>query len=173
MNKEEVDLLDKVLSRTNEWLKFAEAKNGAIIAVVCSVMFGANRIVLSLEKVPYYLKLYLAVFFLLSFLSLIVALSSFIPRLSSPFWMEVEEKKDDDNPFYFGHACKYDSHDYLILLGVIQGHNNRISQKIAEQIVVNSRIASIKLRVFAISVWLFLSALTTPIGAAFIWLLRE
>src|SRR5690554_6668102 len=108
MNKDEIDLLDKILSKTNEWLKFAEAKNGAVIAVVCSVMFGVNRIVVSLDEVPTYLLFYLSAFFSFSFISLVVALSSFIPRLKKPFWLRINEKGNNDNPFYFVDACKHD-----------------------------------------------------------------
>lgn len=172
MNKDEIDLLDKILSKTNEWLKFAEAKNGAIIAVVCSVMFGVNRIVGSLDEVPTYLLFYLAAFFSFSFISLVIALSSFIPRLKKPFWLRINEKGSNDNPFYFVDACKYDSYSYLKLLGITQS-NNKVAEKMADQIIINSRIATLKFSLFTSSAWLFLSALLTPLGAVFIWLLRE
>ncbi|BFM20060.1 Pycsar system effector family protein [Gilvimarinus japonicus] len=172
MNKDEIDLLDKILSKTNDWIKFAEAKNGAIIAVVCSFMFGANRILLNLDDVPGYLILYLYVFFVFSFLSLVIALSSFIPRLRKPFWLKTEEKSDNDNPFYFFDACKYDAYSYLKLLGITLS-NNKVAEKMADQIIVNSRITSLKFSLFTSSAWLFLFALLTPLGAIFIWLLRE
>lgn len=173
MNKDEIDLLDKTLSKTNEWLKFAEAKNGAIIAVVCSVMFGVNRIVVNLDEVPSSLLFYLAAFFSFSFISLVIALSSFIPRLKKPFWLKSNEKSNDDNPFYFVDACKYDSYSYLKLLGISRSNDNKVAEKMAEQIVINSRIAALKYSLFTTSAWLFLSALLTPLGAMFIWLLRE
>lgn len=173
MNKDEVDLLDKTLSKTNDWLKFAEAKNGAIVAVVCTVMFGMNRVVINLEELPRYLLIYLLVFFMLSSLSLVIALSSFIPRLKKPFWLKVEEKSDRDNPFYFGDACKYDSYSYLKLLGIKGSNQSIIVEKLADQIVINSGIASLKYGLFTSAAWLFISALITPLGAGLIWLLRE
>lgn len=173
MNKDEIDLLDKALSKTNDWLKFSEAKNGAIIAVVCTVMFGVSRIVGDLDEVSRYLLVYLAVFFSFSSLSLVIALSSFIPRLKQPFWLVSEEKSNCDNPFYFVDVCKYDAYSYLNLLGIAHSNDNNIAEKMADQIVVNSRIATIKFSLFTSSAWLFLSALLTPLGAIFIWLLRE
>ena len=173
MSKDEIDLLDKTLSKTNEWLKFAEAKNGAIIAVVCSVMFGVNRIVLNLDEIPSHLIFYLYIFFAFSSLSLVIALSSFIPRLKKPFWLKIEEKSDNDNPFYFVDVCKYDAYSYLKLLGITLSNDNKVAEKIADQIIINSRIASLKFSMFTSSAWLFLSALLTPLGAIFIWLLRD
>lgn len=173
MNKDEIDLLDKILSKTNDWLKFAEAKNGAIVAVVCTVMFGVNRVVVNLEELPSYLLIYLLAFFLLSSLSLLIALSSFIPRLKKPFWLKFEEKSSRDNPFYFGDACKYDAYSYLKLLGITDSNQNKIVERMADQIVINSRIASLKYGLFTSAAWLFISALVTPLGAGFIWLFRE
>lgn len=173
MNKDEIDLLDKILSKTNDWLKFAEAKNGAIVAVVCTVMFGVNRVVVNLEELPCYLLIYLLAFFLLSSLSLLISLSSFIPRLKKPFWLKFEEKSNRDNPFYFGDACKYDGYSYLKLLGITDSNQSKIVEKMADQIVINSRIASLKYGLFTSAAWLFISALITPLGAGFIWLFRE
>jgi len=173
MNKDDIDLLDKTLSKINDWLKFAEAKNGVIVAVICTVMFGVNRVVVSLEELPGYLLIYLLSFFILSSLSLVISLCSFIPRLKKPFWLKAEEKSSRDNPFYFGDACKYDGYSYLKLLGITDNNQNRIVEKLADQIVINSRIASLKYGLFTSAAWLFISALITPFGAGFIWLLRE
>lgn len=173
MNKDEIDLLDKTLSKTNDWLKFAEAKNGAIVAVVCTVMFGVNKAVNNFGDLPSYLLIYFLCFFILSLLSLILALSSFIPRLKKPFWLKYEEKSSCDNPFYFGDACKYDCYSYLRLLGITDRNQNKILEKLADQIVINSRIASLKYGLFTSAAWLFISALITPLGAGLIWLLRE
>lgn len=173
MNKDDIDLLDKTLAKTNDWLKFAEAKNGAIVAVICTVMFGVNRVIFSMEELPDYLLIYLLAFFILSSLSLVISLCSFIPRLKKPFWLKVEEKSSRDNPFYFGDVCKYDGYSYLKLLGITDSNQNRIVEKLADQIVINSRIAFLKYGLFTTSAWLFVSALITPVGAGFIWMLRE
>ena len=79
MNKDEIDLLDKTLGKTNDWLKFAEAKNGALIAVDCTVMFGISRVASGLTDIPNLLMVYLASFYFFALISLIISLSSFIP----------------------------------------------------------------------------------------------
>lgn len=173
MNKNEIDLLDKILSKTNDWLKFAEAKNGAIVAIVCAVMFGVFRLVLNLNEINVYLQYYLISFFSFSALSLVISLYSFIPRLKKPFWLNAEEKSSFDNPFYFADACKYDSYSYLELLGITRSGDYKLAENIADQIVVNSKVATLKFGLFATSAWFFLSALLTPILAIAIWLSRE
>ncbi|WP_338441259.1 Pycsar system effector family protein [Synechococcus elongatus IITB4] len=162
MNKDEIDLLDKILSSTNNWLKFAESKNGAIIAVICTVMFGVSKIIIDSDKIPNVLLAYLVEFFAFSFLSLVISLSSFIPKLKKPFWFTLEEKSNTDNPFYFADVCKYDSYSYLELLGIIHDDDDKIVKYMAEQVVINSRIAALKFNLFETSIWLFLAALLTP-----------
>lgn len=39
MNKERIGVLESTLKQTVDWLKFAEAKNGALVAVGCAVVF--------------------------------------------------------------------------------------------------------------------------------------
>ena len=51
--KEQIDLLDKTLSKVADWLKFAEAKNGALVAVGCGKLLpgGATTGSINGEKV--------------------------------------------------------------------------------------------------------------------------
>lgn len=48
MNKERVDLLESTLKQVIDWLKFAEAKNGALVALGCATIFGVLRLSLSI-----------------------------------------------------------------------------------------------------------------------------
>lgn len=174
MNKDAIDILDKNLTKTNDWLKFAEAKNGALIAVACAVMLGVLREAFSIDEISLPLLLYVSSFFVLSVISLSISLASFLPRLKKPFWVTIDEKKDSDNPFYFGDACKYTGYEYLKLLNIEGASDHkRILEKAADQIVTNSRVAFMKYRLFTAAAWLFLSAILTPLGALIILTLRE
>lgn len=173
MNNDELELLDSLLTKTNDWLKFAEAKNGAFIAVVCTVMFGVYKALSDFQQLPWWLLIYFFEFFVFSFLSLLFSLTSFMPRLKKPFWLKIEEKKPSDNPFFFGDACKYSSYEYMQLIGSSRSSESNLAEKMADQIIINSKIAFIKFGLFSSSAWLFLSALITPVGALGIWLLRE
>lgn len=174
MNKDQIDLLDKNLTKANDWLKFAEAKNGALIAVVCTVMFGLYRVVSAIDEIPTFLLIYMTTFFVLSILSLSISLVSFLPRLKKPFWIRIDEKRNIDNPFYFGDACKYTGYEYLRLLN-LDGTSDQdyILEKLADQIVTVSKISFMKYRLFTTAAWFFLSAFLTPVGALIIWALRE
>tara|TARA_R110002072_G_scaffold284396_5_gene448668 strand:+ start:1308 stop:1832 length:525 start_codon:yes stop_codon:yes gene_type:complete len=174
MNKDAIDILDKNLTKTNDWLKFAEAKNGALIALDCAVMLGVLRVTSSIDEISLPLLLYVTSLFILSGISLSISLASFLPRLKKPFWITISKKKESDNPFYFGDACKYSAHEYLQLLNIEGGSDNkRFLEKAADQIVTNSKIAFMKYRLFTTAAWLFLSAILTPLGALIILTLRE
>ena len=170
MNKEEIDLLDKILSKANDWLKFAEAKNGVLIAVVCTVIFGIYKAVSDLENIHIFMVIYLISFFLFCLIALIISMLSFIPQLKPPFWLTVEERKENDNPFFFGHARKYNKCTYLKLLNI---SDSTLNMLLADQIIINSKIAFMKYEMFSGAAWCFLSAFLTPIGALFVMMLKE
>lgn len=172
-----LDLLDKTLGRVIDWLKFAEAKNGALVAVGCAVLFGAFRVVSSLEIVSNYLEIYIVLYSLLIAASVVISLMSFIPRLEPPFWIRIGKKSNNDNPLFFGHACKYSKVSYLEIFDDYYGPSVEVAQKmetaICDQIVNNSKIAFIKYRMFNSAVFLFLAGILTPIGALLIYWMRK
>ncbi|MHB1350324.1 MAG: Pycsar system effector family protein [Desulfobulbaceae bacterium] len=174
MNKDNIDILDKTLSKTNDWLKFAEAKNGALIAIACTVLLGVFRAVSNLNSIHIIFKAYLCSFFLFCSIALTISLLSFIPRLKPPFWFKNIENPDKDNPFFFGHACKYNSYNYLELFNISGSSSvDKTELRLADQIITNSKIAFLKYEMFSIAAWCFLSAFLTPVGALLIWALKE
>ncbi len=90
----------------------------------------------------------------------------FCSKLSTP-WVSCEEKNKDDNFLYFGHACKYNSIEYLELLynGKQKSESYLIELAYSGQIVVNSKIAFIKFKQFDFAIWFVVAVLITPIGA--------
>ena len=44
MSKNRIDLLENTLKQIVDWLKFAEAKNGALVALGCATIFGVLRL---------------------------------------------------------------------------------------------------------------------------------
>ena len=60
MNKERIDLLESTLKQVVDWLKFAEAKNGALVAVGCATIFGVLRLYSSFSMESALVSLYVA-----------------------------------------------------------------------------------------------------------------
>ena len=82
MPKSEAKLED-ILNRTNDWLKFAETKNGAFVALDCAIIFGLCRLFSSIESPSQYLMIYIYLGVLMLLCAVIVGFLSFnqsLPR---------------------------------------------------------------------------------------------
>lgn len=177
MASSKTELLEFTLEQVVDWLKYAEAKNGALLAIAGATLFGGTRTFNSLTDISALLNSYFVCFSLFVIASIILALSSFIPRLSPPFWIKFPEKKLTDNPLYFGHACKYDNQEYLELIASLTESSSsefsKIDNALCSQIVINSKIAYIKYGMFTTAVFLFLASILTPLGALIIYIFKE
>ena len=136
-----MDDLTNTLDSVNQWLKFAEAKNGAVVAATGAALWGAVRMLVSGE-VCWYLIIYLLVlvaFFLAAF---VVSLLSFLPKLYSPPASE-QPGANDGNLLYFGHLATL-SKELLIAryqeAACVKTEDvTRVHWMYADQIIVNSR----------------------------------
>lgn len=177
MSKNRIDLLENTLKQIVDWLKFAEAKNGALVALGCATIFGVLRLYSSTIIENTFTTSYVASFTIFVATAIVISLTSFIPRITPPFWIKMPEKKQEDNPFFFGHACKYSKIKYLELFNQYteSGSNNEYNLEVAlcDQIVNNSRVSFIKYRMFSAAVYLFLAGVLTPFGALVLYWVRE
>jgi len=139
-----IDILKDTLSKVNEWVKFAEAKNAANVAFCSAAVFALSRIILNYEELNSYIIIYLAFVIICLVLSLSISLLSFVPKLDAP-WLDIGKTDGSDNFLYFGHACKYSGTDYLELVYGNEKKKNLESYALelaySNQIVVNSKIA--------------------------------
>lgn len=177
MNKERIDVLESTLKQVVDWLKFAEAKNGALVAVGCATIFGVLRLYSSFSMESTLVALYVASFIIFVSAAIVISLTSFIPRVNPPFWIKMPSKEEGDNPLFFGHACKYSKRTYLELFNrysELDSHKeSKLELAFCDQIVNNSRISFIKYRVFSGAVFLFLAGVLTPLGALVLYWVRE
>ncbi|EJL6463916.1 hypothetical protein NMR75_003846 [Vibrio cholerae] len=163
------------MSKINDWIKYAEAKNAANIAFCSASIFGVSRLALAQEELPMSIAYYSIMVVVLLMLSIVMSFMSFIPRLKSP-WVFIGERSDSDNLLYFGDACKYSGVSYLKKL--YEGkdgtsENYSIELMYANQIVVNSKVAYMKFKSFDVAVMFTISSVVTPIGACLLYCLRD
>ncbi|MEH6462507.1 MAG: Pycsar system effector family protein [Shewanella psychromarinicola] len=160
------------MDKTIDWLKFAEAKNGAVLAVNCAILFGVLRLALSTEISNIFIIGYLVQAIIMLAASILVALLSFVPRLDAPFWVTFPSKPGEVNVLFFGHICTLSPKGYLENFYKInelsEGQFSKIDSQLSNQIVANSKIAYIKYTQFNYSIWLTISALLTPVGGLLI-----
>ena len=166
-----LDTLKDTLSKVNDWVKFAEAKNAANVAFCSATIFALTKIIINKEPISSYATYYIGFILLCLTLSLSISLFSFIPKLRVP-WLHIGKQHDtDDNILYFGHAYKYTAIEYLEKLYDGEdktSENKKLEILYANQIVVNSKIAYIKFQQFDLAIFFTMAALLSPIGILFV-----
>jgi len=170
-----IDTLKDTLSKVNDWIKFAEAKNAANVAFCSAGIFAMSRMILSAESLHKLLLIYMCFVISLLVVSSALSLLSFIPQLKTP-WVHIGNRDNNDNVLYFGHACKYSANVYLDKIYFGKAENSEkynLELLYAEQIVINSRVALIKFKQFDMAILFTLTAILSPVGGALIYKLRN
>lgn len=171
------DKLKYIFSTVNEWLKFAEAKNAALLIFNNAIAFGLLNILdknyITSQYIRYYL--YLSLCFLV--LSIVISLLSFIPKIKIPSISQSEKSSGKDNMIFFSHIAKHSTKEYLNLL--YGQHNetydkeNLFQENLTEQIIVNSQIALSKYRFFEIGIWFTLAGIVSPVIALIVFIITK
>lgn len=165
------DRLQYTLGLVNEWLRFAETKNAALLAIDA----GA---VLALIKVAQgtgtgwntSVGIWIFTMILLLLCSCALAVISFLPDVV-PKWKSPKRcPREDANLLFYGDLAYYDK---LSLLEAIAKQecssvpsNSAVLENYAEQIITNSRIALRKYKFFRWAMWFAVAGVVTPIIAA-------
>jgi hypothetical protein len=161
------DRLQSVLSDINNWLSFAEAKNGALLAANAGLVVSALGLVEGKVFMFRWVEYYFYSFALLLSFSGLLCLVSFLPQIEIPMIRARSPAQRQDNLLFYGDICDYDASTYLQALCSRYGFQldsiGPFEEDLAESIVVNSRISMRKYRLFRAAVWLDVTALVTPV----------
>ncbi len=172
--------LKNIFANINDWLKFAEAKNAAIIAFNGATLFGilqiiANKKLTDLLIVHYFLW----AFIILEILGILIALFSFLPELKIPLLGSKKRKLDPkkDNLLFFGHIVKFKPEEYLRALYASIGLEKKegfekLELHFANQIIVNSKISLRKYHFFRIALWLTIAGILSIIIGSTIYIFK-
>jgi hypothetical protein len=179
------DQLKDIFENINNWLRFAEAKNAAIVAFNGAIAMGAHSLLK--ESSPPLPSWYLWMVVTFVALSTFCALVSFHPQTKiRRWWKKIGSPLASDNLYFYGHIEKYSNKQFLQELATAlskdqernlntAGGNTKTFSRseinLAEQIVTNSQIASRKYVLFKVALFFLMSALFTPIVALFVVLL--
>ena len=143
-----VSHFEKQLDRTNYWLSFAEAKNGAVIAVNVALMAVLVEI---FDKAPVFCVVAMCCFLVSCGLSLI----SFIPNTNSRPDVEKSTDYDAMNLLFYGDIALIGTTSKYIELsinryftGVEPMIGDKIVYDLASNVLINSRIAMKKYGLF-------------------------
>ncbi len=146
--------LKLIFANINDWLKFAEAKNAALITVDGAALFCVLNIFNENNKglEPY--KYVLIALSAILLASVIIAFVSFIAKIKN---MECKGYKllESDNLTFYGHICKYSAETYLKAIykkyevrEVDYDTISNFEKDLANQIIVNSQIVLKKIKLF-------------------------
>ena len=139
------DRLRYILTLTNDWLKFAETKNAALLVFAGALAIG---VVQRLNpQTALNIRSFTAIGLLLLAAAASCALTSFIPILRPEKTTPPGQPSDTDNLLFYGHIAKYTPTAYIERLATItqplQGEPG-IAEHYAQQIITNARIATRK-----------------------------
>lgn len=173
-----MDITEKLLSilhLINDWLKFAEAKNalllafcGAAITAIVTYLSAAPNI----SSEPLRIGLLFSLF-LLCICSVICSLS-LLPKTDREYliwWKKKPSKKfknlqqETDNLYFYDEIRKYSSTDLLDSMNKLYFDNKlqppykKEDLDIADQIVINSQIASAKFAFFRVALWFLIGSI--------------
>ncbi|GAB3515855.1 hypothetical protein [Emticicia fontis] len=146
--------LKYIFSNINDWLKFAEAKHGALITFNTAAIFG----VLQLWGASTQYK-ELGIFIVIIFsLSILLSLYSFIPVFSSKVDCitdaDFQTKKESLNILYFKDLHILNQNQLLELIANKCGTTETCTKfdiNLARQIINNARITNTKFRFFSVA----------------------
>lgn len=172
--------LEYILDSVNDWLRFAEAKNGTLLALNSVFSFGMVRIIFTshFEGVFFYCLMACATLLLLSALG---CLLSFLPKLSLglPRRGASPMRIQNVNSIYFGNIAKLgNSDDYLQHLldcKIVEDDikNDFFALDLVKQTFINSKIATTKYGYFVIAVTLTATSLLLVLVLMYLWVLDK
>lgn len=159
--------LKYIFDNVNNWLKFAESKNAALLAANSAIVFGLIRTQDLFENSL--LHYYFVICIVLATFSACICLLSFVPKIKiNSIFQETSVQAENLNLLFYGHIAKFTPEDYLKALQ--DGHiiteeaiQDRFCTDIANQIVVNSKIAQTKYIFFQLAIWFTVAAVISPI----------
>lgn len=183
LNKDEINMTDElkdIFDNVNNWLKFAEAKNATMTAGNGLVIFGVSKLILMKDlNINEYLLYYIYFSLFMMTLSFVVALISFMPNVKLPSYIFNNNEKKANNLLFFGSIMEYNEDNYLRDLKDTLGlendnyKKNKINQMYANQIIINSKIAMKKYKLFNMSLHFTLVAILSPILYLFFRLFND
>ncbi len=151
--------LKYICGLVNDWLKFAEAKNAAMVAAVCAlIVVGCDHFPASTESWPVRWTCFggCALLILAGGLSL----ASFIPKLTFKWTESKTGANAEHNLFYFEHIAAYSAFGFLDALYDAESQESpkrKLEVDLAGQAVINSQIASSKFLQFKTACWVALA----------------
>lgn len=160
MKKALDDELHRIFTLVNDWLKFAEAKNGALFALSGAGVAAILSFFASKENLAFHWKAGLIASFMFLCVAAVFAIFSFLPAIKfvSHSYGAPDEQ---DNLIFFGHIAKYLGQEELLVTRIYTWYVlnqtdpvpdpaefsfSRLHLHLAHQMINNSQLAMRKFK---------------------------
>jgi MFS family permease len=164
----EEERLSRILALVDGHVKFAETKNGALLALASGALVGVLQLLYGDHPLEGWWRVYFLGLSIGLFAGAVLALLSFLPVLLRPRIQRRRKRELGGNLLFFGDTQRYNVAalfaEILEASGAPPRPANRLESMYAEQIIVNAKIASRKFTYFKLAMWSVLAGLLTPIG---------
>lgn len=175
-----------IFQNVNDWLKFAEAKNGILLAFSGAGITATITILVTAQNIPKSLEFGLLLTTSLLCICALLCSLFFLPKtdLDRLLWLRNQIpkysnyiKKDSDNFWFFAHLQKYNATELLEALnkhyfeGKLTPPYKKEYEDIAGQITINSQIAFLKFQAFTYTIYVLIAAILVIPGSIIINLL--
>ncbi|HEX6592719.1 MAG TPA: Pycsar system effector family protein [Moraxellaceae bacterium] len=167
MSKPNLEPLIGIYLTVKDSLEFAEKKNAIITAFISSIIFAVFRYASDTWLMDYLVtRIYLAEFLVFLFLGLLTAIFSFLPQ-TRRFWDFADRRAlESSNLLYFGDLERISPKtlvDFLFPEGSASAQEAKLRYDYAQQVVINSFIATRKYFLSRMAIWMAVCALLTPL----------
>lgn len=165
------DDLKFIFANVNDWLKFAEAKNGGLLALNVATLIGLLQCNESMFGTFIIIRVLLIIAFCLSSAICVFSISPIVSKrqlFTKLTILEFNSQKANMDYIFFGNIAKLSPVQYqeLVLLK-LNGTLTNGEKDLCSQIVQNSEIALQKFKVFNFAAWItflgFVTAMITVI----------
>jgi len=153
--------LEEIFENVNNWVKFAEAKNVALLTLNAAGIFGLLRLYGSFAPDAAWVLVAMLGAILLLFASLVICLVSFFARVrvSRSLFARPAEA---GNLYFYNHIAEMEVDGFVDAVRDSMGYQGdvgKLHRDLANQIVVNSRIARKKYVLFNAALWVTLATI--------------
>ena len=164
----------EIFNTVSDWLKFAEAKNAAIMAI--GGIFLSAILSIPLEAhILFKAYAWSATIFL--GVSAFIAICSFVPQLKIPifFRQSIDENPSTQVLVYFADIAAMELEDFksAIMRDLGTKELSALELHYVQQIHTNSCIALRKFAFFNVAVWFLVASIFTPLGCLALLIMKK
>ncbi len=140
-----------IFQNINEWLKFAEAKHAGLIVLNSGIIFGILSVYKDYKTIIDWHIILLIIIFI--GISIILSLISLFPITNND--TKNKNKNVPINLYFFGSLSKLNETDFKneLLKTNANYKFDKFEKDIINQIIINSRIATRKYKLFIFAIW--------------------